>query len=99
MRIRLRQASDKRLYSCFSTQTIRLNIIISLILVTVHKFNQVKNIAFKALHKHLKRMKARNRLFYGYIIGDPNILRTVLRSHNGLHARDCLHSRSHSQIP
>jgi len=28
--------------------------------VTAPKFDQVKNITFKALHKHLKRMKALN---------------------------------------
>lgn len=28
--------------------------------MTAPKFDQVKNIAFKGLHKHLKRMKARN---------------------------------------
>ena len=98
-RIRPRKASYKRRYSRFSTQMILRIIIRSLILVTVPRFNQVKNIAFKALHKHLKRMKARNRLLYGYIIGDPNIPRTVLRLNNGSRARAGLYSRTHRQIP
>ena len=55
----------------------------SLILVTAPKFDQAKNIAFKALHEHLKRMKALDRDFYDYVIGDRNLLRSIIRFRNG----------------
>ena len=57
---RVREEKDEIKWYHFPTQVIRRDIIRSLILVTAPKFDQVKNIAFKALHKHLKRMKARN---------------------------------------
>ncbi len=55
----------------------------SLILVTAPKFDQVKNIAFKALHEHLKRMKNIDTEFFDYVIGDKNVLRTIIRYRNG----------------
>jgi hypothetical protein len=48
-------------------------------LVTAPKFDQVKNIAFKALGKHLKQMKSRNPELYQVSIGDKNVLRTIIR--------------------
>ena len=55
----------------------------SLILVTAPKFDQVKNIAFKALGEHLQRMKAVNPEFFRATIGDKNVLRTIVRFRNG----------------
>ena len=55
----------------------------SLILVTAPKFDQVKNIAFKALGEHLRRMKNRNPGLYGAHFGDRNVLRTIVRFRNG----------------
>ena len=55
----------------------------SLILVTAPKFDQVKNIAFKALGEHLKRMKARRPELYKATVGDRNVLRTIVRLRNG----------------
>jgi len=55
----------------------------SLILVTAPKFDQVKNIAFKALGDHLKRMKVRDRAFFDQVVGSKNILKTVIRFRNG----------------
>jgi len=55
----------------------------SLLLVTAPKFDQVKNIAFKALREHLSRMRALDRGFYDYVVGDRNVLRTIIRLGNG----------------
>jgi len=52
----------------------------SLILITAPKFDQVKNIAFKALHEHLKRMDEEK---FEKLIGKKNALRTVIRYKNG----------------
>ena len=55
----------------------------SLILVTAPKFDQVKNIAFKALHMHLRRLEKLDPEFYDYAVGRRNMLRTVVRLRNG----------------
>jgi len=55
----------------------------SLILVTAPKYDQVKNIAFKALGEHLRRMKSRRPELYGAHFGDRNVLRTIVRFRNG----------------
>jgi len=55
----------------------------SLILVTAPKFDQVKNIAFKALHMHLRRLEKLDPVFYEYAVGKRNMLRTVVRLRNG----------------
>jgi len=54
-----------------------------LILVTAPKLDQVKNIAFKALNEHLKRMQNNDPEFFDYAIGKRNVLRTVIRFRNG----------------
>jgi len=54
-----------------------------MILVTAPKFDQVKNIAFKALNQHLNRMKTRNPELFNTLIGEKNLLRTVVRLRNG----------------
>ena len=55
----------------------------SLILVTAPKYDQAKNVAFKALHGHLERMKGRDRRFFEYVVGKRNVLKTVIRFRNG----------------
>mgnify|MGYP001286284736 CR=1 FL=1 len=55
----------------------------SVILVTAPKLDQVKNIAFKALSEHLKRMQGKDPEFFDYVVGKKNILRTVIRFRNG----------------
>jgi len=55
----------------------------SLILVTAPKFDQAKNIAFKALQEHLHRMKTRNPKLFRATLGDRNVLRTIVRFRNG----------------
>lgn len=55
----------------------------SLILVTAPKFDQVKNIAFKALHMHLRLLEKLDPAFYDYAAGRRNMLRTVIRLRNG----------------
>jgi len=55
----------------------------SLILVTAPKFDQVKNIAFKALAEHLKRMQTLDPEFFELAIGEKNVLRTIVRYRNG----------------
>ncbi|MCJ7572898.1 terminase family protein [Candidatus Bathyarchaeota archaeon] len=55
----------------------------SLILVTAPKFDQAKNIAFKALGEHLHRMKTRNPELFNAAVGDKNVLRTIVRLRNG----------------
>jgi len=55
----------------------------SLILVTAPKFDQAKNIAFKALGEHLHRMKTGNPELFRATIGDKNVLRTIVRLRNG----------------
>jgi hypothetical protein len=55
----------------------------SLILVTAPKFDQAKNIAFKALGEHLHRMKTRNPELFRATVGDKNVLRTIVRFRNG----------------
>jgi hypothetical protein len=55
----------------------------SLILVTAPKFDQVKNVAFKALQEHLQRMKARSPELFRATVGDRNVLRTIVRLRNG----------------
>ncbi|MEM2127827.1 MAG: terminase family protein [Candidatus Bathyarchaeia archaeon] len=55
----------------------------SLILITAPKFDQVKNIAFKALTEHLRRMKQARPELYQAHFGDRNILRTIIRFKNG----------------
>ncbi len=55
----------------------------SLIIVTAPKLDQVKNIAFKALNEHLKRMQNNDPDFFDCVVGKKNILRTVIRLRNG----------------
>jgi len=55
----------------------------SLILVTAPKYDQVKNIAFKALGDHLRRLKTKNPDLYKAHFGDRNVLRTIVRFRNG----------------
>ena len=55
----------------------------SVILVTAPKFEQVKNIAFKALGQHLKRMEANDPEFFELVVGKRNLLHTVIRLRNG----------------
>ena len=55
----------------------------SLILVTAPKYDQVKNIAFKALAEHLKRLQTGYPAFFDYAVGKRNVLRTVIRLRNG----------------
>ena len=55
----------------------------SLILVTAPKYDQAKNVAFKALHGHLERMKGVDRRFFDYVVGRRNVLKTVIRFRNG----------------
>jgi len=52
----------------------------SLILITAPKFDQVKNIAFKAIHEHLKRM---DKDVFKRLVGEKNALRTLIRFRNG----------------
>jgi len=55
----------------------------SVILVTAPKFDQVKNIALKALNEHLKRMKMKDRERFEKVIGDKGVMRTIIRFRNG----------------
>ena len=55
----------------------------SLILVTAPKLDQVKNIAFKVLNEHLKKMQVNDPEFFDYVVGKKNMLRTVIRFRNG----------------
>ena len=55
----------------------------SLILVTAPKFDQVVRVAFKALHEHLERMRGLDRVFFDYVVGRRNMLKTVIRFRNG----------------
>jgi phage FluMu gp28-like protein len=55
----------------------------SLVLITAPKFDQVKNIAFKALIEHLRRMKSGNLGLFEAVCGEDNLLRTVIRLKNG----------------
>jgi hypothetical protein len=55
----------------------------SLILVTAPKYDQAKNVAFKALHEHLERMRGVDRRFFDYVVGRRNVLKTVIRFRNG----------------
>ncbi|MGD2201520.1 MAG: hypothetical protein PVJ38_07815 [Candidatus Bathyarchaeota archaeon] len=55
----------------------------SLILVTAPKFDQVKNVAFKALGDHLARMRGLDPGFFERVIGERNVLRTIVRFANG----------------
>jgi len=55
----------------------------SVILVTAPKYDQVKNIAFKALNQHLRRMEASNPDLFNDWVGEKNLLRTVVRLRNG----------------
>ncbi len=55
----------------------------SLILVTAPKFDQAKNIAFKALHQHLNRMKTQDPQFFDSVAGSKSLLRTIIRLRNG----------------
>ena len=55
----------------------------SLVLITAPKFDQVKNIAFKALIEHLRRMKASDPGLFEAVCGEDNLLRTVIRLKNG----------------
>jgi len=55
----------------------------SLILVTAPKFDQAKNIAFKDLGEHLKRMEALHPEFFERVVGKKNVLRTIIRFRNG----------------
>ena len=52
----------------------------SVMLITAPKFDQIKNIAFKALHEHLERMDEEK---FEELIGKKNALRTVIRYRNG----------------
>jgi len=55
----------------------------SVILVTAPKYDQIKNIAFKALNQHLKRMESNDPDWFEYVVGKKNLLRTVVRLRNG----------------
>ncbi|MBS7631611.1 hypothetical protein KEJ47_08630, partial [Candidatus Bathyarchaeota archaeon] len=55
----------------------------SLILITAPKFDQAKNIAFKDLAEHLKRMKNRNPGLFEETVGEKGIMRTIIRFRNG----------------
>jgi len=55
----------------------------SVILVTAPKHDQIKNIAFKALHQHLNRMKEADQNFFEYVIGKKNLLKTRIQFRNG----------------
>ena len=55
----------------------------SLILITAPKFDQAKNIAFKDLAEHLKRMKAVNPELFERLVGDKGVMRTIVRLRNG----------------
>ncbi len=55
----------------------------SLILVTAPKYDQAKNVAFKALHGHLERMRGLDLRFFDYVVGKRNMLKTVIRFRNG----------------
>jgi hypothetical protein len=55
----------------------------SLILVTAPKFDQVKNVAFRALHGHLERMRGRDPRLFDYAVGRKNVLKTIIRFRNG----------------
>ena len=55
----------------------------SLILVTAPKFDQAKNVAFKALGEHLERMRGVDPRFFDYVVGRRNVLRTLVRFRNG----------------
>ena len=57
------------------------------ILVTAPKYDQVKNIAFKALHQHMRRLKRIDGEFYEYAVGRRNLLKTVIRFRNGSQIR------------
>jgi phage FluMu gp28-like protein len=59
----------------------------SVILVTAPKYDQVKNIAFKALDQHLRRMKTNNAELFRKSVGNKNLLRTVIRLQNGSQIR------------
>ena len=55
----------------------------SRILVTAPKFDQAKNIAFRALTEHLLRMKADDPRFFDRVCGKKSLLHTVIRLRNG----------------
>jgi hypothetical protein len=55
----------------------------SLILVTAPKYDQVKNVAFKVLNEHLERMRGLDEVFFDYVVGRKNMLKTVIRFRNG----------------
>jgi len=55
----------------------------SLILITAPKFDQAKNIAFKDLAEHLKRMEAKNKERFERLFGKGHVLRTIIRARNG----------------
>ncbi len=55
----------------------------SLVLITAPKFDQVKNIAFKALTDHLHRMEANNLELFKLVCGKDKLLHTVIRLKNG----------------
>jgi len=55
----------------------------SLMLVTAPKFDQVKNVAFKVLGEHLGRMRVLDPGFFERVIGERNVLRTIVRYANG----------------
>ncbi len=56
----------------------------SLILVTAPKFDQAKNIAFKALAEHLNRMKARSPELFNAAVADATDLHTPFWVMDGL---------------
>lgn len=55
----------------------------AVILISAPKFDQVKNIAFKALDQHLRRMEANNPELFNKSVGKKNLLRTLIRLRNG----------------
>lgn len=55
----------------------------SVVLVTAPKYDQVKSVAFKALGDHLGRMKARSPELFRAVVGDRNVLKTIVRLRNG----------------
>ena len=55
----------------------------STILVTAPKLGQVKGVAFKHLHDHMRRMKANDPALFGRVCGERGLMRTMVRLRNG----------------
>ncbi|MCW4048327.1 MAG: terminase family protein [Candidatus Bathyarchaeota archaeon] len=55
----------------------------STIIISAPKYDQVKRIAFKHLHSHLNRMKARDPQLFRAVVGSKGLMRTIIRFRNG----------------